>query len=275
MVGMSTIFPGMDPYLEDPRVWLGVHNTLIVYLADHLRSLVRPRYIPAVEVRTFVQGLEAREIIPDASLKRHRPEAKPASPAAVLDVDTPVVMQVPELEIHESYIEILDRESNQRIVTVIELLSPTNKFPSAGQESYLAKQREVRGSQTHLVEVDLLRIGQHVLAVPEWAARGSGPYSYLICVNRAEGRRDWFEWYPRQLRQRLPRIRVPRIRVPLADGDLDVVLDVQAVLNQTYEAGSYRERLRSDQPCAPPLTAEDQAWADEVIRAAQLNEEQQ
>ena len=79
----------------------------------------------------------------------------------MFDVDTPVVMQVPELEIHESYVEILNRESEQRIVTV-ELLSPTNKFPGAGQESYLAKQREIRASQTHLVEIDLLRAGQHV-----------------------------------------------------------------------------------------------------------------
>jgi hypothetical protein len=60
-----------------------------------------------------------------------------------------------------------------------------------------------------------------------------------------------------------------RIRVPLADGDPNVVLDVQAVVSQTYEAGSYRERLRYDQPCIPPLLAEDQAWADELIRAAQ------
>jgi hypothetical protein len=261
MVVMSMIFPGMDPYLEDPRIWAGVHSRFIVYLADQLQPLIRPRYIAAVEERVFVQGPEQREIIPDTWLKRQRPEAPPAT--AVLDVDTPVVMQVPELEIHESYVEILDRESEQRIVTVVELLSPTSKFPGAGQESYLAKQREVRASQTHLVEIDLLRAGQHVLAVPEWAARGNGQYDYLICVNRAEGRRDRFEWYPRPVRQPLP-----RIRVPLAEGDPDVKLDVQAVLAQTYEAGSYRERLRYDRPCIPPLTAEDQAWADGLIRTA-------
>jgi hypothetical protein len=261
---MSTLFPGMDPYLEDPGIWAGVHSRFIVYLADQLQPLIRPRYLAAVQERVFVQGQGQREIIPDTGRKRHRPEAPPAAAAAVLDVDAPVVMQVPELEIHESYVEILDRESEQRIVTVIELLSPTNKFPGAGQQSYLAKQGEVRASQTHLVEIDLLRAGQHVLAVPEWAARGSGPYSYLICVNRAEGRRDRFEWYPRQLRQRLP-----RIGVPLADGDPDAKLDVQAVLTQTYESGSYRERLHYGRPCVPPLSAEDQAWADELIRAAQ------
>lgn len=117
---MSTIFPGMDPYLEAPHIWAGVRSRFIVYLADQLQPLIRPRYIAAVEERVFVQGPEQREIIPDTWLKRQRPEATPPTPAAALDVDTPVVMQVPELEIHESYVEILDRESEQRKVLVSE-----------------------------------------------------------------------------------------------------------------------------------------------------------
>ena len=74
---MSTVFPGMDPYLEDPRIWAGVHSRFIVYLADQLQPLIRPRYIAAVEERVFVQGPEQREIIPDILLKRQRPEASP------------------------------------------------------------------------------------------------------------------------------------------------------------------------------------------------------
>ena len=147
------------------------------------------------------------------------------------------------------------------------MLSPTNKYAGPGRDSYLTKQREVLTSQAHLLEIDLLRRGPHVLAVPEWIARQRAVYDYLICVNRAEGMRDRFRLYPRPLRQHLP-----RIRVPLADGDPDVVLDVQAVLAQTYEAGSYRERLRYDRPCVAPLSAEDQVWADELIRTAQQNE---
>ena len=30
---MSMIFSGMDPYLEDPQIWSGFHQRLIVYLA--------------------------------------------------------------------------------------------------------------------------------------------------------------------------------------------------------------------------------------------------
>ena len=50
----------------------------------------------------------------------------------------------------------------------------------------------MRQSTAHLVEIDLLRTGPHVVAVPEWAARAHGPYDYLVCVNQAVGLRDRF-----------------------------------------------------------------------------------
>ena len=57
---MSMIFPGMDPYLEDPQVWPDVHASFIVYLREYLRPLLRPRYVIAVESRVFVEGLFAK-----------------------------------------------------------------------------------------------------------------------------------------------------------------------------------------------------------------------
>jgi hypothetical protein len=260
---MSMIFPGMDPYLEVPELWPGVHNILIVNILNYLRPLLRPRYIAAIEERVFVEGPQQREFIPDVLLKQGRPPREQGG-TAVLEADEALEVQIPALEMHESYLEILDRHNGQRVVAVLEVLSPANKYAGPGRDSYLAKQREVLASQAHLIEIDLLRRGPHTLAVPEWIARQHASYDYLICVNRADGLRDRFRLYPRPLRQRLP-----RISVPLTDGDPDVVLDVQAVLAQTYEAGSYRERLRYDRPCVPSLSAEDQAWADELIRAAQ------
>ncbi len=264
---MSTIFPGMDPYLEVPELWPGFHNSSIVYLSDYLRPLLRPRYLPAIEERVFVERLQQGEIVPDVLLKKGHPPRERGG-TTVLDVDEALEVQLPGLEMHESYLEILDRHNGQRVVAVLEVLSPANKYAGPGRDSYLAKQREVLAGQTHLIEIDLLRRGPHVLAVPEWLVRQHASYDYLVSVNSAEGMRDRFRLYPRQLRQPLP-----RIGVPLADGDPDVVLDVQAVLAQTYEAGSYRERLRYDRPCVPPLSVEDQAWADERIRAAQKDDE--
>jgi hypothetical protein len=215
-------FPGMDPYLEAPFLWSDVHSRLIVYLAENLHPLLRPRYIASVQTRVFVK--------------------------------------VSELEIEEMYLQIIDLQMNQRVVTVVELVSPTNKYSGPGRDSYLAKQREVRRSDSHLVEIDLLRKGPHVIAVPECLARGLTSYDYLISVNRAEGNRGGFQLYPRGLRQPLP-----RFRCPLSPGDDDVVINLQAVLERTYEFGGYQDVLRYEQPCVPALSADDQAWADKIL----------
>jgi hypothetical protein len=91
----------------------------------------------------------------------------------------------------------------------------------------------------------------------------AGDYDYLVCVNPAVTPREKFELYPRRLRERLP-----RVRIPLAEGDKGVVLDLQEVLAQTYEAGTYAEMLNYDAPCVPPLPPDDQLWANECIRQA-------
>ncbi len=258
---MSMIFPGMDPYLEHPQIWPGVHSSMVVYIRDHLRPNLRPRYVAAIEERVFVE-VPGREVIPDVWVRRNRPEraGEGGGVAVMEETDAPVVVRVPPTEVHESYIAILDLSSGQKVVTVIEVVSPSNKYAGPGRDSYLAKQREVLSSDVHLVEIDLLRHGPHVLAVPEWAVRGRGPYDTLTCVNRAAGLRDQYELYPRGLRDRLP-----RIRIPLAGDDPDVPLDLQAVLARTYEAGDYRDRLDYAKPCVPPLGAEDQTWATTLV----------
>jgi hypothetical protein len=258
---MTMIFPGMDPYLEEPRSWTGVHTRLVVYVADYLQPRIRPRYVAVVEERVYLQGPN-RDISPDTWLRSTK-SREPQRPVALIEADVPKVVRVPELESHEAYVNIVDLQSGQEVVTTVEVISPTNKYAGHGRDLYLAKQREVRASHTHLVEIDLLRAGPHVLAVPEDVARSQAPYDYLVCVNRAEGLRDEFDLYPFMLRDRLP-----RIRVPLANKDLDAVLDLQAVLDQAHEKGCFADRLRYDAPCRPPLSAQDQAWADSLIQAA-------
>jgi Protein of unknown function (DUF4058) len=254
------IFPGMDPYLEAPFLWPDVHSRLIVYLAEHLHPLIRPRYIASVQTRVFIEGAD-QERLPDVGIRRTLVTRPGAGAAAVLEADAPVEVQVSELEIQESYLQIIDLQMNQRVVTVLEVVSPTNKYSGPGRDSYLAKQGEVRRSDANLVEIDLLRKGPHVLAVPERLARGLAPYDYLICINRAKNNRTAFQLYPRGIRQPLP-----RFLCPLAQGDDDVVVNLQTVLERTCEFGGYQDVLHYDQPCNPALSSEDQAWADGLIR---------
>ena len=84
-----------------------------------------------------------------------------------LEVAEPIVATTWfEEEIHEAFLKIIDRESRD-VVTVIEILSPTNKVPgSPGRESFEEKRREVMHSPSHWVEIDLLR-GTRMVPVPE------------------------------------------------------------------------------------------------------------
>jgi hypothetical protein len=249
---MSMPFPGMDPYLEHPVLWEGFHARLIPEMADQLQPRLDPRYIATVEERVFVAGPQRR--IPDVWVqKAPAPEAvvKPAE----TNTDSAVILEVEDLEIHQKRIEILDLYNQQKLVAVIELLSPTNKAPGPGRESYLKKQQEVLERDCHLIEIDLLRDGEHTLSIPEWRLQEVQPFEYLVCVSRWPQRKR-FELYPRNLRQRLP-----RLRLPLDEPDPDVMLDLQAAVEEIYLKARYRRRIRYDEPCVPQLPGEDQVWA--------------
>ena len=265
------LFPGMDPYLENPQLFPGIHSRMIVYMADQLSPLLRPRYLTSTGERVYVEGPEPRPILPDVWIRGIPRNGRGTSVSAAGVLDEPTVVVVPEMEVREPYIEILDRESGMRVVAIIELLSPSNKYAGAGREAYQAKQRETLSSETHLIEIDLLRYGPHALAVPEARARGRFAYDYLICVNRSGQTRNRYETYARTVRDCLP-----TIGMPLAGEDPDVPLDIQAAFEQAYEAGGYRERIDYRSPCEPPLAPEDQVWADELVqngRSGVSNEE--
>ena len=149
------------------------------------------------------------------------------------------------------------------MVTVIEIVSPANKVSGPGRDSYLSKQQEILCSQAHLVEIDLLRAGPHVLAVPPSLLEGRKSFDYLVCVNRAMPPRLDYELYPHRLREPLP-----RFGIPLADEDADVALDLQAVVAQVYDVGAYRQRIDYSRSCQPLLSSDDQAWANELIGRA-------
>ncbi len=193
--------------------------------------------------------------IADVWIQKARTESR--APATGAATATPLLVEVDELEVREPYIAILDRYREFRVVTVIDVVSPSNKAAGPGRDSYLAKQREIRATECHLVEIDLLRHGRHVMGVPESHFPPARPFEYLVCVNRWPSRRR-FEIYPCRLRDPLP-----VIDVPLADPDPDVPLAIQAAFEQVYDDADYMLRVQYDQPCVPPLSPEDQQWAFE------------
>ncbi len=250
---MPSPFPGMDPHLEGRALWSGVHKWLMTYLAEALQPLLGARYVAEVGERVYVEA-SGRTVEPDVAILR-APSSAPGPSTQTMSPDAPAVVVLEEIEAREFFLEIVDLTAGNRVVTIIEVLSPSNKDPrSSGYRQYRAKQTEVLQSGTHLIEIDLLRGGEHTIAIPPLALKSSLPDHYLVSISRAEDRRRR-EFYAIRLPQKLP-----RIPVPLSAPDADAVVDLQAVLDKAYENGAYSRRIDYRVPPTPPLDAAEEAW---------------
>jgi hypothetical protein len=256
-------FPGMDPYLEASGVWESVHHTFIVYAAAALNLVLPPQYVAIVEEWLIVLP-PRRRIQPDVALSE-APAAPSLSGVAVVErpmlaSDAPVIVEaLREDAPHQLYVNIVRVKDESEIITTLELLSHANKSPGKDRQAYRRKQAAVYASATHLIEIDLLRLGAHTVAVP-LERLDAARYDYLACLHRGNtGPR--FELWPVTVQQRLP-----RIRVPLEEEVPDAVLDLQAVLDRSYDEGAYARQIDYTGGAVPPLAAEDLRWADALLR---------
>jgi hypothetical protein len=230
-------------------------NQLNAQLPDDLQARVEEG------VAVAEQGDARRVVYPDVQVveESHAAVAKPAGTNAVIDVAEPYLVQVEEQGFRQRHLQIVELSGQGRVITVVEFLSPANKVGLAGPQAYLRKQREYLEGGLNLVEVDLIRVGKFVLAVPEERLPAACRTPYLACVRRTT-RRWQAEVYPLPLRQRLP-----NLPVPLRADDKDAVLQLQVLLDDCYRDGRY-QRLDYRAELTPPLEADDAGWADALLR---------
>ena len=116
-----------------------------------------------------------RAMFPDVGLvKSISPESGPWAPgvtAATVRVPTLMSESIPQFSV-----EILDRH-DRKLVTAIEVLSPTNKR-GEGREEYLAKRDSILHSSAHLLEIDLLHEGRRL---PMQRPLPLAPYYVYLC----------------------------------------------------------------------------------------------
>ncbi len=255
-------FPGMDPYLESPRYWTGFHGFLIAEIAQSLNEGLPAGLAANAEERVYVAPWD-RQIVPDVHVTAtDRVVSASQQRIAVLDraMDHGVVIAYPEEE-HESYIAIRSVDDWDEIVTIIEVLSPSNKREGGpGRDAYVTKQRDILDSSTNLVEIDLLRGGVHTAAPPRAQLERYGRWDCLVTAHRASKR--WhFEYWLNRLPQPLPVVKTPLTR-DLPDFDLDL----QSAFGRAYDKGPYRRRV--DYRIDPPgvLEQETLAWIDTWLR---------
>lgn len=251
-------FPGMNPWLE--AHWGDVHTRLTTYACDCLQPLLpaslRARIEEYVSIEMDDDSEEPPSLFsPDVRIIEHPHRSEDAADSATLAVAEPLLLRcVPEPEtLH--YIQIVDVTAGHRIVTSIEFLSLANKGNDAGRQRYRRKQREMLRGQVNLVEIDLVRAGQWVMAMRMKYVPKAYRKPYRICVRRAS-RPHLAEMYRVSLYQPLP-----TIRIPLRREDADVPLNLQTLIDTAYVNGRYADDIDYSKPPRPKLAEADAQWA--------------
>ena len=216
---------------------------------------MRPKYLVLPTERFVLEDPDSisvstfGSVIADVGMSRtdvpssETPRAPSSTATVPLQLTTLMPVRIPHVTV-----EIRDL-AQRRLVTAIEVLSPTNKR-GAGRDEYLAKRRHILLSTAHLVEIDLLRRGQRV-PMREALPRSS----YFVFVSRAE-RRPRTDVWPIDLNQPLP-----EVPIPLEAPDPDVTLDLGGALASVYDRLGLDLAVDYTQPPEVPFSAQEQQLA--------------
>ena len=258
---MPTPFPGMDPYLERSPLWEEVHTGLLVEIQLHLAPLVRPAYRVGVERRTYlaVSPSNPKALIgkPDVLVIAGGGRTAPVAVLEPTSVMAPsLVVNLPAAEeIVERYLVIRDVDNND-VITVIELLSPSNKVMRAGREQYEDKRIKVLASRTNLVEIDLLRAGEPLAM---WVSGGQVHSDYRIVISRA--------WQRPEADVYLFNVTdpIPTVPIPLRRGETEPALPLNQLVHDLYDRAGYDLAIDYSQPPEPPLADDTTPWTEALL----------
>jgi len=249
---MPSPLPGMDPYLEHPSSWPNFHHRLITAIAISLSPQLRPKYRVVVEEAMY-QTREADSMlvgVPDVAVQQvrklagDRPQAEAAAP-----LGQPILVDLPMPEvIRQGYLEIREVATGE-VVTVIEVLSPTNKRPGEGRRTYEAKRQVILASATNLVEVDLLRQWPSIVSLPKTLQT-----HYRILVS-ASAARPQASLYAFNLQEP-----IPAFPLPLQPGDPEPVVNLQSLLADIYDQSGYDLVIDYNAEPIPPLSKDEAQW---------------
>jgi hypothetical protein len=258
----------MDPYIEACGLWADFHGALVTEIQRALNEVLPRGYVARTGKRSYLVLAEAEEkterhFEPDASVTapRAQPPAaargKGSRPAAVTAGSEPLSLQAfVETDFVERFIDVYELQPERRLVTSIEVLSPSNKRRrSPGWKKYLRKRQALLLGKANLVEIDLLRGGSRM---PMLDPLPSSPY-YLL-VSREESaprRRVWPAYFDHPL---------PVVPVPLTKSQPGLTLTLQPLIEGIYERSRYGEDIDYARPLEPPLAAEDASWLATRLR---------
>lgn len=254
---MPSPFPGMNPYLEQSHLWRDFHGSFLVTLRSTLVPLVRPKYHVEYEESLYIDptGDEPRLFAVADNAVTNPDDDEPESggvATATAVVAAPVTVTVPGIAKKKARRLVIRDSKSQEVITIIEVLSPSNKAVGADRNKYLEKRDEVLTSAAHFIELDLLRGGKRmpIRTLPEC--------DYYALVSRAWQRPEMGLW-PFNLRDA-----IPPIPIPLRPGEPEPLVDLKPVIDRIYDEAWYEDRIYRSPP-EPPLPAADLDWARSLI----------
>jgi hypothetical protein len=265
---MPSPFPGMNPYIEQPDLWKDFHDSFIPAAREMLAPQIRPRYYIRIKEHLFIHEPVANERFPlgrpdlsvHSSPRTSSPRTPSGRPQSGSDVVAPASVGMPVVVEEERlpYLEIRDRERHD-VVTIIELLSPSNKATGSDRDHYLAKVRRILSSSTNFVEIDLLRGNPKM----PWDRLPECDYYAIVSRHAARTNGDpRADLWPIRLRDPLP-----TIPIPLRPGEPEPTLELQSILHRVHDAADYQLFLYRGAP-DPPLSPADADWAAQLLAQA-------
>jgi len=254
----------MDPYLEDPDIWADFHTSLFGELKKDLNQILPPGYQAKIDRYIWIHEPEAGERIllgkPDNFIVEKGPTAQPPQVGIVATLAAPASIVLPAIR-HEGnrYLKIIDRK-RQRVVTVIEILSPCNKYAGIDRDAYLLKRSEYLATGVNLIEMDFLRGGPRL----PWGEQPPPPATYYIMISRRWEFPHAGVW---PISEREP---LPSIPIPLEQTVAEPLVDMQACFTKVYAGGRYENEIDYTQPPSPALTEPDASWAAQLTKGKVL-----
>ena len=171
------------------------------------------------EIGVMEPGTRPRRIVPDVAVVR---PPSPSAGGAVAVLDSPrraispsLEVTVPSEPVRHAFVEVRDPTDGHHLITLIEIVSPSNKRRGDDRDAYFQKQREILNSDASLIELDLLRDGDRLISNPlleEVIVGHDDAPDYLVLVNRAWKRRSAvapYQVFRIRLAESLPCIPVP------------------------------------------------------------------
>jgi len=219
----------MDPYLEDAKRWPTFQQQFISALSDALQPALSDKY----RLRLGNRHYEIEQVLFTSIQKEQH---------------------------QEPFLEIRQKSSSDKLVTLIEMISPTNRTHPEGRRRYEMRRLEARNESAHLVELDLVLQGQTCLVADLSNLTES---QYVCCVTRV-ARPVKHELYGTMLTKRLP-----RIRLPMLPDDRDLVLDVQALVNRVFDR-CFDGQIDYQLDPHVPLSDADRHWLDQLLKNEKL-----